>query len=95
MTPTLVTIQTVAPRGKSGGTVAQAYYIVKDNRVTLTDRDGITLHDPEGGDYSRTLNEGDNPRQVAGRLLRSFRTKFKGERVRGFDGPLHYEPIKY
>jgi hypothetical protein len=95
MTPQLITIQTAEPRGKFAGEVAQAYFVIEDDRVILTDRDGHALHDPDGGDYAQTLGEGDNPKQIAARLLRRFRTKFRSDRVRGFDRPLHYQPLKY
>jgi hypothetical protein len=94
MTPTLITIQTAAPRGRFPGAVAQAFFIVENNRVVLTDCDGNVLHDPEGRDYTRALGEGDNPHQVAVLLLRRFRTKIRGGRVAGFEpGPLNYSPV--
>jgi hypothetical protein len=91
MTPTPITIQTQSPRGSFPGAIAQAYYVIDNKKVTLTDRDGNTLHDPEGRDYVKALDKGDNPRQVAALLLRRFRTKMNGSRVTGFDpGPLKY-----
>jgi hypothetical protein len=93
MTPTAISIQTAAPKGSFPGAVAAAFFIVENNRVVLTDRNGHALHDPEGRDYAKELNEGDDPRQVAALLLRRFRTKVRGDRVAGFEpGPLRYPP---
>lgn len=73
--------------------MAQAFYIIENNKVVLTDRDGNALHDPEGRDYAKALGEGDNPHQVAALLLRRFRTKMSGGHVAGFGpGPLNYRP---
>jgi hypothetical protein len=70
--------------------VANAFFIVENNHVVLTEH---ALHDPEGRDYTRELGESDNPRQIAGQLLRRFRTKVRGDRVAGFEaGPLNYGP---
>ena len=95
-TPIPITIQTAAPSpGLPAGAVANAFYIVENNRVTLTGRDGYALHDPEGREYTRELGKGDDARQIAAQLLRGFRTKVRGDRVSGFDRPLVYPKLKY
>ncbi len=95
MTPQLITIQTAAPRGKSPGAVAQAYFVVEDNRVFLADREGHHLHDPDGRDYSRAMGEGDTPKEIAAQLLRRFRIKFRGDRPAGFGRPLDYGSLNF
>jgi hypothetical protein len=77
-------------RALPGGAVSQAYFVEEGGKVTLTDRDGRPVHDPEGRDCSRTLAESDNPDQVAALLLRNLRTKVRGDRVAGFDRPIVY-----
>jgi hypothetical protein len=90
-TPIHIAIQIAAPsRALPAGATAEGYYVVEDNRVILTGRDGFPAHDPEGREYTRELGKDDNPRQVAALLLRSFRTKVRGDRVNGFDRPLIY-----
>jgi hypothetical protein len=96
MTPKLITVQTAAPRSSFPGAAAQAFYIVDGSRVVLTDRDGAVLRDPEGRDYAQLLGEGDNPHQIAGRLLQRFRTKLRcDDRPHGFDGPLDYRNLNF
>jgi hypothetical protein len=93
MAPTPITIQTASPRGSFPGAVAQAYYVVDNNKVALTDRQGNTLHDPEGREYTKELAKDDNPREIAARLLRNFRTKLRGSTPNGFDrGPINFGP---
>jgi hypothetical protein len=91
MIPKPITLQIAAPsRALPGGAVSQAFYVVENNKVTLTSRDGRVLHDPEGRECSRTSGETDDPHQVAALLLRNLRTKVRGDRVAGFDRPLVY-----
>ena len=91
-TPKPITIQISAPsRALPGGAVSTAFYVVENNRVALTDRDGRPVHDPEGRECSRALAENDDPHQVAAMLLRGLRTKVRGDRVAGFDRPLVYQ----
>ena len=70
--------------------MAEAFCVVENNRVILTGRNGLAVHDPEGREYTRELGKDDNARQIAAQLLRGFRTKVRGDRVSGFDGPLTY-----
>jgi hypothetical protein len=93
-TPKPITIQISPPsRALPGGAVSQAYFVEEGGKVTLTDRDGRPVHDPEGRDCSRALAKNDSAHQVAALLLRNFRTKVRGDRVSGFDGPLTYPKL--
>ena len=92
---TPITIQTAASRGTFHGACAQAYFVVEDDQVILTDRDGHQLHDPDGRGCAQALTEGDNPRQIAARLLRGFRVKIRGDRVNGFDRALDYSNMNF
>jgi hypothetical protein len=90
-TPIHVAIQIAAPSpGLPAGATAEGFYIVENGKVTLTGRDGFPAHDPEGREYVRELGKNDTPREIAAQLLRAFRTKVRGDRVSGFDGPLRY-----
>jgi hypothetical protein len=90
-TPIPIAIQIAAPSPSlPAGATADAFYVVENNRVILSGRDGHAVHDPEGREYTRELGKGDNPRQIAAQLLRGLRTKVRGDRVSGFDGPLRY-----
>jgi hypothetical protein len=78
------------PNGVSG----EGRYIVADGHVTLTDRDGKPVRDKDGKICSQKLNEGDNPRVIAGRMTKNFRAVLRGDKkpgsVSGFSQPIYY-----
>jgi hypothetical protein len=78
------------------GIIVEGAYIVTDGKVTLTDRDGRPVRDPDGRYHSQKLADGDNPRVIAARLTKKFRSVLRGDRksASGFSSPLNYPPIK-
>jgi hypothetical protein len=72
MAPTPITIQTAAPSGRFPGAVANAFFIVENNHVVLTEH---ALHDPEGRDYTRELGESDNPARLPANYCEGFAPK--------------------
>jgi hypothetical protein len=91
----LLTIQisSVTPSSPQG-VCAEGAYIVTDGKVTLTDREGKPVRDPNGKPYSQPLKEGENPRVIAGRLTKRFRSVLRGKPgVSGFSSPINYPRI--
>jgi hypothetical protein len=91
-----IVIVQISPPSSSNpnGVSAEGAYIVADGHVTLTNRDGKPVRDKDGKICSQKLNEGDNPRQVAGRMTKRFRSVLRGDKtpgsVSGFSQPIHY-----
>lgn len=90
-----VIVQIRAPRGDDPGQVAEGRYILVDGTVTLTDHTGRPVRDHDGKTYSRKVNEGDDPRVIAGRLTKEFRRVIRGENkiISGFRRPIVYPKI--
>jgi hypothetical protein len=60
------------PRVDDGcpGQVEEGAYTLEDNTVTLVSPAGLTLRDRQGKAFSRKLGQGEDPRVVAGLLLK-------------------------
>ena len=86
------------PRGTDPGAAVEGAYVLEDGAVVLTNRDGAPVRDERGKSYRHTLAPNDNPRQIAARMTKQFRSALQGKnggRVAGFEpGPLRYPPIK-
>jgi hypothetical protein len=71
--------------------IAEAWYVeTGGSKVTLTDRDGVPLHDKRGKPYSQDLN-GVDARKIAGRLLKDLH--YSKNNRSNFNRPLHYPRI--
>jgi hypothetical protein len=88
MKPLHVIIQTRAPRGSHPGACEEGFYHMVRDEVTLTTQDGTVILDNRGHKISALVEPGQNPKQVAARLLRS--TLGHGARTSGFGAPIHY-----
>jgi hypothetical protein len=86
-------IQIRAPKGSDPGKVLERHFKVIDNTVILVDTTGKPLAS-DGEKYSRRLNEGDNPRQVASQLLRQHYNATRNG-PRDFNRRINYPPLKY
>jgi hypothetical protein len=70
--------------GSDPGQIEEAWYVVIDNCVQLTDRDGNKIR---GEFVTRPIGPGETAREVAVRLLR---TRVRGRPARPFNRPLRY-----
>jgi hypothetical protein len=91
--------QVRAPRGANDpGAAVEGAYVLEDGAVVLTNRDGVPVRDERGKHYRHTLAPNDNPRQIAARMTKEFRSALRGKAgapLAGFEyGPLRYPPIK-
>jgi len=71
------------------------YYTVKDDVVTMTDKDGKPVIDQHGKTYSQKL-DGETPRLIAARLTKKIRLALRGTRpgqVAGFNRQIIYPPL--
>jgi len=86
-------IQIRAPKGNDPGKVLERHFKVIGDTVFLVDESGKVLAS-DGEKFSRKLNEGDNPKQVASQLLRQH---YNATRTgpRDFNRPISYPPLKY
>jgi hypothetical protein len=84
------------PRGLDHGAVVEGAYVVEDGAVVLTDRTGVPVRDERGKHYRHVLTPNDNPRAIAARMTKEFRSalRAKDQRRDGFSGPIHYPKIK-
>jgi hypothetical protein len=74
-----VHVQTRQPRNdEDPGECAIIHFVVDNNVVKVTDKDGAMLRYPDGEPCKRTLEPGENPRQVAARLSRGYRREYGG-----------------
>jgi hypothetical protein len=81
------------PRGPSDpGAAVEGCYVVVDDVVTLTDRQGSPVRDGNGKAYTKKIENGDSAKTVAARLTKDFRLALRGRdgRVNGFDKPIVY-----
>jgi len=62
------------------GECAIIYYVVDGNVVKVTDKDGALLRFAKGEPCKQVLGPGDNPRQIAARLGRSYHNQTYGDR---------------
>jgi len=58
------------------GECAIVHFVVDNNVVKVTDKDGHMLRYPDGEPCKRALEPGDNPRQIAARIARSHRREY-------------------
>ena len=87
--------QVRAPKNGDQGVTVEGCFTVDGNRVTMTDREGKPIIDDEGKRWSREIPENCSARQIAARMARELRIKFRGgERATGFGMPIPYEPQK-
>jgi hypothetical protein len=95
MKPQFVTIQIKPPKGEFPGQTAEGAFIVENDTVILTDREGNPARDGDGKFYKQKLVDGQNPKMIAGRLTRELRSALRGKDAakNGFDGPIHYAPL--
>jgi hypothetical protein len=84
-------IQIRAPKGNDPGKVLERHFKVIGDTVFLVDESGKALAS-DGEKFSRKLNEGDNPKQVASQLLRQH---YNATRTGPRDRPISYPPLKY
>jgi hypothetical protein len=66
------------------GECAIINYVVDGNVVKVTDKDGALLRLAKGEPCKQVLEPGDDPRQIAARLGRSYHNQMYGDRERGF-----------
>jgi hypothetical protein len=92
-----VTVQIAAPgRRYPAGAVAFGYYTLANGVVTLTDPNGKPAGLETGKKFSRKLEGNEDARAVACKMTKELRLALRDKRpVNGFDGPLHYPPLKF
>jgi hypothetical protein len=91
-----VATQVRAPKGPGDpGAMVEGCYVVTDDVVTLTDRQGNPVRDQHGKAYTRKIANGDSPKTIAARLTKDFRLMLRGKdgRVNGFDRPIRYPKL--
>jgi hypothetical protein len=87
--------QVRAPANGDQGVMVEGCFILDGNKVVMTDREGKPIIDDDGRKWSREIPEGQSARQVAARMAKELRTKFRGgERAAGWGLPIPYEPLK-
>jgi hypothetical protein len=75
--------------GSDPGAIEEAWFIVADGMVRLTDRNGTPLH---GEENANRLRPGENAKEIAGRLLRK---KSRARANKPFNRPLRYPRLAY
>lgn len=90
-----VTVQIRAANTKRNdpGQISYGYYIVSENKVTLTDAAGKPVRDATGKTYSQKLGPDDSAKTIAGRLTKEFRLVLRGKTnssAVGFSRPIQY-----
>ena len=75
-----VEVQIEPPKDQFPGRTVQGKYLFEDGIVMLTDHLGIPVRDRDGKAYSKKLEADEDPRAVAGRLTKQFRTARRGEK---------------
>jgi hypothetical protein len=74
-----VHVATRNPRNdEDPGECAIVHFVVENNVVNVTDKDGHMLRYPDGEPCRRALELGDDPRQIAARLGRSYHSEYGG-----------------
>ena len=76
------------------GRATIGYYVVEGNVLTMTDGDGVPVRRRYGGElYKHTLQEGEDPSLIAGRMtLAIWRSNTGGDARGGFNRRLRYPP---
>jgi hypothetical protein len=91
-----VHVQTRQPRDEADpGECAIVHFVVDNNVVKVTDKDGHMLRYPDGEPCKQALGPHDNPRQIAARLAHGYRREYGGRafwgdisRLNGKDAPV-------
>ena len=86
--------QVRAPRGGDPGRVLEGHYNIVGDTVVLVDRTGKALTSDDQK-YSRKLNPGERPKQIAAQLLRAHHNAARGGSPRGFNDRISYQKLKY
>ena len=74
-----VHVATRNPRNdEDPGECAIVHFVVDNNVVKVTDKDGHMLRYPDGEPCKKALGPDDNPRQIAARLGRGYRREYGG-----------------
>ena len=89
-----VFLQLKRPSDNHPGDVLEGFFTVENDTVLLVDHDGAAVKDAQGGMYSRKLTANENPKSVAGRLLRTHYSATRHKSVSGFAGPIFYPKTK-
>jgi hypothetical protein len=87
-----VFIQIARPSGRGAqrfGITEEGWFTQDGNVVTLCDQDGLAKLDYNGRRVQAPVREGENARQVAGRLLRSA----SQHKHRSFNRAINYRPL--
>ena len=87
MTPQYIYISMRRPRKDDptdGGVIEEAWYVVNDGAVQLTDRDGNKVH---GEFVTRPIGPGETAREVAVRMLRA---RVRSSPAKAFTRTIHY-----
>jgi hypothetical protein len=84
-----VIIQTARPRGAFAGQCEEGNYLLDGDTVTLCDQAGVPHLDGRGKKITAKVAAGNNPKQIAGRLLR-LNLVTLGRRTSGFNRQLNY-----
>jgi hypothetical protein len=91
MTPQYIHIQIRRPSkdGTDPGTIEEGWYVVTDDCVQLTDRDGNKVR---GELVTRPIGNGETAKEVAVRMLR---TRVMSRPAKSFNRPLRYPRMVY
>jgi hypothetical protein len=74
-----VHVATRNPRNNEDpGECAIVHFVVDNNVVKVTDKDGHILRYPDGEPCKRVLGPDDNPRQIAARIGRGYHREYGG-----------------
>jgi hypothetical protein len=88
--PEYITLQLRRPsESYPAGLIEEGFFIVRDEVVLLTTRDGVQL---SGKNNRRPIAPGETAREVAVRLLR---LKARSRPVSDFNRPLRYPAMRY
>jgi hypothetical protein len=92
-----VVVTTAKPSGPGDlGQVAEGFYFVENGVLTMTDRDGVPLHDENNGrQIAMRLLPGEDEKVAAKKLtLQQYRAANRDE-MAGFSRPLRYQRLVY
>jgi hypothetical protein len=89
----LVSIHNPSTRYPQGVSARGCYVVDAKGLLTMTDGEGKPVLDDDGLGYKHQLQEGENPKVIAGRLTKKLRDALSGKsgRVGGFSGPIPYQ----
>lgn len=67
--------------------VTEGYYTVNGDKLVMTFADGSPV---DADRFCHTFKDGENAKQIAGRLTKLVRKSLLGELVDGFNDPIRY-----